>query len=45
MHERARIAMLRRDAARPIGVNLEEGAKLALAATTMAEAFKATSRP
>lgn len=43
-HESARLHTLRSDASRQIGTNLEEGAALALAATTIAQAFAATRR-
>lgn len=40
-HEAARQQTLRSDARRQIGVNLEEGARLAFAATSIAQAFAA----
>lgn len=43
-HEAARLETLRGDASRPIGANLEEGARLALAATSIAQAFAAARR-
>lgn len=43
-HEAARLQTLRSDASRQIGANLEEGAKLAFAATSIAQAFAAARR-